>query len=37
MRDMGQVDKYQKQGLGGYEEEEEYSEISLDKSDRKPQ
>jgi hypothetical protein len=35
LREMGQADRYQKQGLGGYEDDEEYNEVSLDKSDRK--
>ena len=36
MRNLGDKAKYQRQGLGGYEDEEEYSEVSLDKSDKKP-
>ena len=38
MREMGEAARYQKQGLGGYEEDEEvaYNEVSLDRSDKKP-
>jgi len=38
MREMGEAARYQKQGLGGYEEDDEaaYNEVSLDRSDKKP-